>query len=202
MRSSDGGAVSIFNWSGGVFKGNVVVANRALTENDAGGVFIALWSSIDFVDNTVVGNHAGDDAGGLFVGGQEHRYGVPLDAYPPADQFKVLVKGNTFVGNENPNENSGAMRITMESRVILSNNIIAENKGGMYLQRSEISATNNTVWQDYRFIEYKEGLGPSRFEGNILKGPVDAFEAPVTFKGNMGDPVIRRPGRNARHQHL
>jgi parallel beta-helix repeat protein len=190
MRSSDGGAVSIFDWSGGVFKGNIVVANHSLTENDGGGVFIALWSSIDFVDNVVVGNHAGDDAGGLFIGGQEHRYGVPLDPFPPADQFSVLVKGNTFVGNKNPSENSGAMRITMESRVRLTNNIIAENEGGMYLQRSEITAVNNTVWQDYRFIEHKQGLGPSLLEGNILKGPVEEFDAPVTFKQNMGDPLF------------
>ena len=68
--------------------------------------------------------------------------------------------------------------------------IVAENEGGMYLQRSEISTTNNMVWQDYRFIEYTERLRPSRFEGNILKGPVDVFEAPVTFKRNMGDPLF------------
>jgi hypothetical protein len=78
------------------------------------------------------------------------------------------------------------MRVTMETRARFVGNIIAENKGGFYLQRSEIDAERNTVWQEWRFLEDKPTLGPSRFTANILKGPTDAVETQrVTFNGNM-----------------
>jgi hypothetical protein len=65
-------------------------------------------------------------------------------------------------------------------------NFIAENAGGYYLQRSEITAERNTVWQDWQVLEDKPSLGPSRFTGNILKGPTKAVETQrVTFSGNM-----------------
>jgi hypothetical protein len=190
MRSSDGGAISWFDWSGGSLGDCVVVANEALTRNDAGGVFIALWAAPAFSGNVVVGNSSGDDAGGLFIGGQEHRYDAPLDPYPGAGEFNVVVADNLFAGNANSTRNSGAMRITMESRVRLAGNVIAENAGGMYLQRSEVRAERNTVWQDWRFVEDKPSLGPSRFSGNILKGPVAAVEARVTFERNMVEPGV------------
>ena len=186
MRSSDGGAISIFRWSRGELSNNVVVANEALTRNDAGGVFVALWSDPVIRGNVIVANESGDDAGGLFLGGQEHRYDAPLDEYPPAEKFNILVEGNVFVGNVNSSRNSGAMRVTMESRATFTRNIIAENMGGFYLQRSEITAGRNTVWQEWRFLEDKPTLGPSRFTGNVLKGPTDAVESErVTFAGNM-----------------
>ena len=193
MRSSDGGAVSFFDWSNGVFSGNVVVSNEALTKNDAGGVFLALWSAPDVVDNVFVGNISGDDAGGLFIGGQEHRYDAPLDPYPDSDAFNVRVEGNVFMGNAQSGGNSGASRITMETRATLRNNIVAHNNGGLYLQRSEIVAENNTVWQDWRVIEDKKGLGESRFSGNILKDLMGEIDARATFTGNMVPPVV--PGR-------
>jgi hypothetical protein len=196
MRSSDGGAVSYFDGSGGVFEDNVVVANESLTRNDAGGVFVALWSAPALRRNLIVANEGGDDAGGLFLGGQEHRYDAPLDSYPPADRFEILVEGNLFVGNSNTSRNSGAMRVTMESRARFQDNVIAENAGGFYLQRSEVVAERNTVWQEWRFVEDKPTLGPSRFAGNILKGPADSVEARVTFSGNMaGEGVPGGPHR-------
>lgn len=188
MRSSDGGAVSYFDRSGGEFIGNVVVANRALTRNDAGGVFVALWSAPRLADNLFVGNDGGDDAGGLFIGGQEHRYGVPLDPVPPAERYTVVVERNIFAGNINSARNSGAMRVTMESRARFTDNLIAENAGGFYLQRSEIIAERNTVWQDWRFLEDKPSLGPSRFTGNILRGPLEQpIGARVTLTHNMAE---------------
>jgi hypothetical protein len=190
MRSSDGGAVSFFDWSMGKFDHNVVVANEALTKNDAGGVFIALWSAPTVHHNVIVANKCGDDAGGLFLGGQEHRYDAPLDAYPPADKFNIDVVGNLFVGNANGSGNSGAMRITMETRARLAHNVIAENHGGFYLQRSEIHAERNTVWQDWQFVEDKPTLGPSRFTGNVLKGPVGPIESRATFRNNMAPPEV------------
>lgn len=190
MRSSDGGAVSFFNHSSGVFSGNVVVANEALTKNDAGGVFVALWSEPLIEDNVIVANTSGDDAGGLFLGGQEHRYDAPLDAYPPADEFNIRVMRNVFVGNANGARNSGAMRVTMESRAQFSHNLITENAGGFYLQRSEIDAARNTIWQDWKFVEDKPSLGPSRFAGNILKGPAGPIEARVTFEHNMAENSV------------
>jgi hypothetical protein len=190
MRSSDGGAVSYFRWSGGEFADNVVVANEALTQNDGGGLFVALWSAPAIRRNVFIANESGDDAGGLFLGGQEHRYDAPLDPYPPADTFNILVERNLFVGNANASRNSGAMRVTMESRAHFRDNVIAENAGGFYLQRSEVVAERNTVWQDWRFLEDKPTLGPSRFAGNILKGPAAAVEARVTFARNMAEPHV------------
>ncbi len=190
MRSSDGGAVSFFGGSRGEFADNVVVANEALARNDAGGVFVALWSAPRILRNIIVANESGDDAGGLFLGGQEHRYDAPLDEYPAADKFNIRVEGNVFVGNSNSSRNSGAMRVTMESRAHFAHNIIAENAGGFYLQRSEVVAERNTVWQDWRFVEDKPGLGPSRFTGNVLRGPAGAVEARVTFSDNMAEPGV------------
>ncbi len=191
MRSSDGGAVSFFDWSRGELTDSVVVANEALTHNDAGGVFIALWSAPRVTDNVIVANESGDDAGGFFVGGQEHRYDAPLDEYPSADDYTVVVAGNVVVGNVNASRNSGATRITMESRVHLTGNVIAENAGGLYLQRSEITADRNTVWQDWRFIEDKASLGSSTLTGNVLKGPAPAVEARATFTHNMVEGPVK-----------
>ena len=46
MRSSDGGALSIYDHSSPNIEGNILVANRAISENDAGGIFVALWALI------------------------------------------------------------------------------------------------------------------------------------------------------------
>lgn len=190
MRSSDGGAVSFFRHSGGEFDHNVVVANEALTRNDGGGLFVALWAAPRITGNIIVANESGDDAGGLFLGGQEHRYDAPLDDYPSAEEFTVVVERNVFVGNLNSSRNSGAMRVTMETRARFAHNVIAENAGGFYLQRSEIQADRNTVWQDWRFLEDTPTLGPSRFTGNVLKGPVAAVEARVSFLNNMAEATV------------
>lgn len=190
MRSSDGGAVSFFRWSGGEFEQNVVVANEALARNDAGGVFVALWSAPRLTGNVFVANEGGDDAGALFLGGQEHRYDAPLDPFPEPARFTIVVERNVFVGNRNSTGNSGAMRVTMETRARLSHNLVAENLGGVYLQRSEITAERNTIWQDWRFLEDKASLGASRFTGNIMKGPAGPVEARVTFVDNAAGPSV------------
>jgi hypothetical protein len=188
FRSSDGGAVSLFDGCRGDVSGCIFSANTAFARNAAGGLFVALWSSPRITDNNFVANEGGDDAGALFIGGQEHRYGVPLDPMPSSDQFNVVVERNVFVGNTNSSKNSGAMRVTMESRVTFRDNVIAENAGGFYLQRSEIVAERNTVWQDWRFVEDKASLGPSRFQGNILKGPLAGkVEARASLSHNMAE---------------
>ncbi len=190
LRSSDGGAISFFDWCGGEVRGCVISANVSLARNDAGGLFLALWSAPVIADNVFTANNGGDDAGALFIGGQEHRYDAPLDAYPPTEKFHVLVERNVFVGNTNTAKNSGAMRVTMESRATFRDNVITENQGGFYLQRSEIVAERNTVWQDWRFVEDKPSLGPSRLSGNILKGPLGGkIEARATLARNMAEPV-------------
>ena len=194
-RSSDGGALSWFDWSDGEFSDNVIVANTALGNNDAGGIFIAMWAAPVVSGNVFVSNVCTDDAGGLFIGGQEHRYDAPLDEYPSKEDFNVVVDGNVFVGNRNSSDNSGAMRITMESRVHFKGNVIAENWGGMYLQRSEMIVENNTIWQDWKFLEDKDTLGPSKFTGNVLKGPVGDIEANVSFHGNMMEPKVKDDAR-------
>ena len=169
MRSSDGGAISVFRWSSPLIENNVVLGNAALNKNDGGGIFVALWSSPAVRGNLVVGNEAGDDAGGLFVGGQEHRYDAPLDPLPPAEDFFVEIVGNRFFGNRNPSGNSGATRITMESRGRVAGNVAALNPG-FYIQRSELEVRHNTILEDTLLVETKEGLAPSTFERNIVFG--------------------------------
>ena len=172
MRSSDGGGISIFNWSSPEISGNVVLGNKALHNNDGGGIFVAYWSSAKVRNNVIVANHGGDDGGGLFVGGQEHRYDRPFDPMPSAEDFFVEVTGNRLFGNSNPSGNSGALRITMESRGRVTGNVAALN-AGFYLQRSELEATDNTILEDTLLIETKEGLEPTRFSNNIVSGSLE-----------------------------
>ena len=198
-RSSDGGALSIFDWSSPVVEENVFLSNEALTKNDAGGVFAALWSSPVIRNNLFVGNQCDDDAGGLFVGGQEHRYDRPLDPLPPAGRFFVDIVGNLFVGNRNPSMNSGAMRLTMETRGRFANNVVAHNTG-IYFQRSEVLVVNNTILEPFLFVETKEGLKPGAIVNNIIWGEFNlTTETPVTYcnikSGYPGEGNIRaEPG--------
>ncbi len=173
MRSSDGGGISVFNHSSPEILGNIVLHNQALHNNDGGGIFVAYWSSAKVRNNVIVANHGGDDGGGLFVGGQEHRYDRPFDPIPSAEEFFVEVTGNRFFGNTNPSRNSGATRITMESRGRVTGNIAALNNG-FYLQRSELEATNNTILEDTLIIETKEGLEPTRFSNSIVAGSLES----------------------------
>ncbi len=183
MRSSDGGAMSIFRWSSPVIANNIVLSNTALSHNDAGGIFVALWSSASVRDNLIVDNDAGDDAGGLFVGGQEHRYDGPLDPLPDADKFYVEVTGNSLFGNRNSSRNSGATRITMQSRGLVSRNTVALNQG-FYIQRSELEVVNNTILENTLFIETKEGLKPSSFKDNIVLGSFE-FDTVATVSDSL-----------------
>ena len=173
MRSSDGGAVSVFNSSSPEISGNVVLGNKALNNNDGGGIFVAYWSSAKVLGNVIVANHGGDDGGGLFVGGQEHRYDRPFDPMPAPEDFFVEVTGNRFFGNTNPSGNSSALRITMESRGRVEGNVAALNNG-FYLQRSELEVTDNTILEDTLLIETKEGLEPTLFSNNIVAGLLES----------------------------
>ena len=178
MRSSDGGAISVFNHSSPEISGNVVLHNKALHNNDGGGIFVAYWSSAKVRNNVIVANHGGDDGGGLFVGGQEHRYDRPFDPMPSAEDFFVEVTGNRFFGNSNPSRNSGATRITMESRGRVTGNVAALNNG-FYLQRSELEVTDNTILEDTLLIETKEGLEPTRFSNNIVSGSLESDDTAI-----------------------
>ncbi len=138
MRSSDGGAISIFRWCNAQISNNYFLSNKAISKNDGGALFIALWSTAEVTNNVFVDSESGDDAGALFVGGQEHRYDAPLDPIPPKEQFYVTINNNRFFGNRNSSMNSGAMRFTMESRGEFTNNVVAHNNG-IYFQRSEVT---------------------------------------------------------------
>ena len=169
MRSSDGGAVSIFDWCHTTIKGNIILGNRSESNNDGGGVFLALWSSAEITNNVFVDNWSGDDAGALFVGGQEHRYDSPLDPLPSKEDFYVSIKENTFLGNSHGGNNSGAMRFTMESRGEFVDNIVAHSNG-IYFQRSDVKIVGNTILENFLFKETKEGLNPGHISENIIWG--------------------------------
>jgi hypothetical protein len=197
MRSSDGGAVSLFNWCKGLVEDNIFLSNLADSRNDGGAIFVALWSSTVIRNNIIVDNESGDDAGALFVGGQEHRYDAPLDPYPPKERFYVTIDNNTFIGNRNPSMNSGAMRFTMESRGEFTNNIVAQNNG-VYFQRSETKITDNLILDKVLVIETKEGLDKTIITNNIIWADftLDGTEADVfdnimlhagNFEGNTDD---------------
>jgi len=171
MRSSDGGALSIYDHSNPKIEGNVIVGNRAISENDAGGIFVALWSAPEITGNIIVGNYGDDDAGGLFVGGQKHHYSTPLDPFPPEDQYLVRVTRNLLAGNANRSGDSGSMRLTMECRVFFANNVVVDNLSGVYLQRSELQILNNTFGDSVLFVETKKGIKPAVFANNIIWGP-------------------------------
>ena len=181
QRSSDGGAVSVFDWCDTEVTDNLFIGNRALAKNDGGGLFVALWSSARITGNYFFNNEAMDDAGALFVGGQEHRYDVPLDPLPPAEEYYVQVRGNVFMGNRNPSLNSGATRMTMESRGEFSNNLAAFNNG-VYFQRSDLAIYNNTIIDNLLLIETKEGLNPCRMKNTLVMGKIDIqIEADISF---------------------
>ena len=208
MRSSDGGAISIFNWCKVEISDNIFLGNKALSENDGGAIFIALWSSASIKNNIMVASESGDDAGALFVGGQEHRYGgAELDPIPPKDQFYITIDNNQFYGNENSSKNSGAMRFTMESRGEFTNNILAYNSG-VYFQRSEVAVKDNIILDNFLFVETKKGLKQGSIENNIIWGDFElTIPAKVTgnsirdgFSGGTNNiiavPIIKNDWRN------
>ena len=182
MRSSDGGAISVFDWCNASITNNLFLGNKALASNDGGAIFVALWSSARISHNIVVDSESGDDAGALFVGGQEHRYDAPLDALPPKDQFYVTIDHNRFFGNKNPSQNSGVMRLTMESRGEFVHNVMAWNTG-VYFQRSEVAVKNNTILDNFLFIETKEGLKQGSIENNYIWGDF-TLETPARVENN------------------
>jgi hypothetical protein len=182
MRSSDGGAVSIFDWCHAKIDNNLFIANRAFGSNDAGALFVALWSSADIQKNIFLDNHTSDDAGALFVGGQEHRYDSPLDPLPSEEEFFVNIEKNIFMGNQNPSRNSGAMRFTMESRGKFTENLVVHNDG-IYFQRSEVLVENNIILDNFLFIETKVGLKPGIIKDNVIWANF-MLETPATVINN------------------
>jgi hypothetical protein len=182
MRSSDGGAISVFDWCNATITHNLFLGNKAIASNDGGAIFVALWSSARISNNILVDSESGDDAGALFVGGQEHRYNAPLDAIPPKEKFYVTIDHNRFFGNKNPSQNSGVMRLTMESRGEFAHNIMAWNTG-VYFQRSEVAVKNNTILDNFLFIETKEGLKQGSIENNYIWGDFK-LETPARVENN------------------
>jgi 4-hydroxy-2-oxoheptanedioate aldolase len=184
MRSGDGGAVSFYGYCDGVIADNVVAGNVADSRNDGGGIFVAFWAAPEVLRNVIVGNASGDDAGGLFVGGQKHHYGTPEDPVPPADEYSVRVIGNVFMGNRNGAPSSGAFRATMQSRAVFYNNVTADNPGGVHTQSSDLMLAHNTFADGARYEgSERASPGPTVFRNNIILGTKN-WEEPVTDERN------------------
>lgn len=184
-RSGDGGAVSFYGYCDGEIVGNVVAENEAANRNDGGGIFVALWAAPLVAENVIVGNRSGDDAGGLFVGGQKHHYGTPLDPVPPASEYFVRVERNVLMGNRNGAPSSGAFRITMMARGSLTDNITAQNPGGVHTERAELTLVRNTFLENARYEDddpARPAPGPTVYRDNIITGERN-WEAPVTEEG-------------------
>ena len=166
-RSSDGGAISIFNWSCPRIDGNVLLENKAYNTNDGGGIFVALWSSPVINNNLFAGNRSTDDGGALFIGGQEHRYDSPKDLVPDADHFCAIVSNNVFFGNDNRGRNSGGMRLTMQARATVENNLLAHD-ARLQLQASEVKIVNNTILENTVLDEMPEKMAKNLLDQNIF----------------------------------
>ncbi len=178
-RSSDGGAISVFEWSNPTIENNIILENHALAQNDAGAIFSGYWSSPIIQKNIIVGNTAEDDGGAIFTSGQNHHDEMPpqFDPIPDEKDFFIRITDNVFVGNNQ------ALEFSMESRGLFANNIVAHNGDkktyptGVYIQRSEAQIINNTILDPF-LINFKtfdnkpnsEGLQPSVIRDNRIWG--------------------------------
>jgi hypothetical protein len=193
MRSSDGGAISIFEWSRPIIENNIILENEALTSNDGGGIFSAYWSSPQILKNVFVGNYCGDDGGGLFTAGQNHHDEIPplFDTIPDKKDFYIHIRENVFIGN---NE---ALEFTMESKGVFADNIVAHNgeksthPAGVYFQRSEAHIINNTIldpflmnFKTFDAKQSSDGLGPSIIRNNHFYGRV-ILDVEATLENNF-----------------
>lgn len=202
MRSGDGGAISFYGYCNGQIAGNVIAGNGAPTKNDGGGVFINLWAAPAVTDNVFAGNYSGDDAGALFIGGQKHHYGTPLDPVPPADDFFVRVERNVFMGNRNGSPSSGAMRVTMMTRGRIADNVTADNPGGVHTQRSALLLANNTFAENVLYEDAERTApGPTVFQDNILLG-ARRWEAPVSEDGTCTKTTFVNDGIEVRARRV
>ncbi len=181
-RSSDGGAISVFEWSNPVIENNIILENHALAKNDGGAIFSSYWSSPVIHKNIIVGNTAEDDGGGIFTAGQNHHDEMPpqFDPIPDEKDFFIRITDNVFIGNKQ------ALEFSMESRGLIANNIVAHNGApktyptGVYVQRSEAHIINNTILDPF-LITYQtfdnkpssEGLGVSTIKNNRIWGSFD-----------------------------
>jgi len=191
-RSSDGGAISVFEWSNPVIENNIILENHALAKNDAGAIFSGYWSSPVIHKNIIVGNTAEDDGGAIFTSGQNHHDEIPpqFDPIPHEKDFFIRITDNIFIGNNQ------ALEFSMESRGLFANNIVAHNSDkrtfptGVYFQRSEAQIVNNTIF-DPLLINFKsfdnkpssEGLKQTVLKGNRIWGSVD-IKTKVTMSDN------------------
>jgi hypothetical protein len=186
-RSSDGGGISVYDRSIPEIRGNIIALNRSAASNDAGGIFVALWSSPRIVSNVIAGNWGDDDGGALFIGGQQHHYGTPLDPVPDENAFLVRVHSNLIAGNDNSSHNAGVARVTMQSRVEFRDNIMFHNRGGLRIQSSGAAVTGNAIADPVAVMNDSKGSrdlpGPVVVKGNLLAGKA-AYEMDVVSIGN------------------
>lgn len=188
-RSSDGGAISIFDHSNPLVADNLLVGNRTAASNDGGGIFAALWSAPRIRGNTIVGSWGDDDGGALFIGGQQHHYGTPLDPIPPETQYLVRIDRNLIVGNDNKSHNAGAGRITMQARAELSGNVMAENTGGLKIETSGALLEDNRVAGALTITNTSKAShvlpGPVTLVRDAVGGPID-LQMPAGFRQSCG----------------
>lgn len=188
-RSSDGGAISLFDRSNALVAENLLVGNRTKASNDGGGIFVALWSAPVIRGNTIVGSWGDDDGGALFVGGQEHHYDTPLDPIPPASAYLVRIDDNLIAGNDNSSHNAGVARLTMQSRVEMSGNIAFENVGGLKIETSGATLDRNLLAGAITVSNTSKAShvlpGPVVLTNDVIAGPVD-LQMEVEVRGSCG----------------
>ena len=196
-RSSDGGGISVYDHSNPELTANVIAGNRSAASNDAGGVFIALWSSPVVKGNILVGNWGDDDGGALFIGGQKHHYGTPIDPVPPVSDYLVRVLNNVIAGNDNKSHNAGIGRVAMQSRVEFRDNVMARNIGGLRIQSSGATLSGNRLIDPVAVMNdskaSRELPGAVVIERNILAAKT-SYDMDVTAKFNCTEPKFIEDG--------
>jgi len=168
---SEGGAISINDYSNPLVANNIICRNKQPYDNDGGGIAIMEWSSPEIRCNVLAGNTCPDDGGGIYISGDTHRVGGFDMAPPPKDEHLIRLIGNVIAGNGKKDcFDSGAMRVTMRARVHLINNVITENDNGLYLQRAELVLAHNTIDNKIHLEENFPGYDAALFQNNIVTG--------------------------------
>ncbi len=136
-RSSSGGAISCSHEALPLIRNNVITSNRAGGRSDAGGIYAQYYSSPEIVGNWIVGNVSDDDGGGFY----SMRLGEPIlvnnilagnwTTGGGVGAARVSKEGRAvFIGNRLVRNLTGGGLLSVDSRVVLKNNVIADNEKG------------------------------------------------------------------------
>jgi len=190
LRASDGGAISFSIgaraklWAASFGE---CLPSRAMTPV---GVFVAL--SAPHSRQRLQATMASDDAGALFVGGQEHRYGVPLDPFLPRT-VHVVVEDEIFsaaiqilrkppAGCGSPWNRAGTVYRQGQS---------SENQVVFTCSAPSLLSPKTQHGVGTGSCRRQRSLGRGRLAGKLLKGPLfGRIERGLVLTRNMAETAV------------